>query len=238
VNLRRIALASLGAVSAACSIFVSYEGFTDGLVGDGGKLQTDAPADTRAPDSRDAMARDSSDTQTGDTGATAADAADAALEVLGPNLHSSGSFEDGCKLPWDAYNGTLAPSTTAHSGGKSCRVCVKSTVAPDDTFAADDNRASGAASVGARYRASAWVRADDSAPALPIALLLRAATSTRYYELTEGPKTALDLQWRRLEVTLTVTSANTFPNVVIDGRANPSSNNCFLLDDVEVRQIQ
>jgi hypothetical protein len=226
-------------IFGGCSLLIPLRELERGPGTDAGVAREDAGADGSGPQADTDAAEAGGPTQDAAQSAlTDASVGDAAVETLGPNLHTLGTFEDGCNLPWDAFQGTLAASPIAHTGTRSCRVCVAAGAPAKATFSADDNRSAGPAATGARYLASAWVRADDTLPAGPVALILRAASTSKIFEGVQGPNVSLDTEWRRLQVTLAVTTSDTFPNVVVRGEAASNATGCFLLDDVTVQKIQ
>ncbi len=222
------------ALSGACSWLVSVEGLSTGSPNDAPLVRADAVADSALENVPD-LSRDDAGVRQKDAGSDAdalAERADA-----GPNLHPVGTFEDGCGLPWDAFQGTLSKSDSAHSGTASCRVCARPSAAAGSNFTADDNRAAGPAQANAGYRAVAWVRTDGTGASTPVSLLLRTATPYAILEAKETPPLAVDAEWRRLDVTLAVTQPGGALNVVIYSQQRVGPTPCFLIDDIEVQKI-
>ncbi|MDB4935498.1 MAG: hypothetical protein JWP87_2470 [Labilithrix sp.] len=212
---------------AACSLTTSLDGLSSSagfVTPDGEAGSADASG---VPDAPGGGAPDAS---------TGPDARDAA-ETGGTNLHPAGTFEDGTCAPWNSYQGTIGPSTTAHTGTRSCRACAKPSTT--DIFSADDTGAPGPAIVGATYRAEGWVRTSPGDPAPPfVRLVLRnfKYQGNTFVDLESGdsPKLPIDATWMKFEVVLTVTKAGTL-NVYLPGDAATGA--CFLLDDVVVQRI-
>lgn len=211
----------------ACSLATSLEGFSNGEVavdaaGEAAAAPVDAARDTA--DARDA----SSDTST---------PLDAGDDAGGPNLHPRGTFEDGTCDGWTSYQGSLSPSTVAHTGTASCMACTAPSTA--DFFTADDIGSPGPAVVGATYRAEGWVRTapGKADPGLATIILRNYALDPtfRSLESSGSPDGALDTQWRRFEATMKITQPGGTLNVFIGAQHRPGA--CFLLDDIVVRRI-
>jgi hypothetical protein len=233
---RRARLAGLTAsvgiaafATSACSLLTSLDGLSSG-----GALAVDgaAGADVGTIAAIDA----SSDASTASDTSAASDALDGG-DNAGVNLHPQGSFETGTCAPWVGFQGTVEVVPTAHSGSGACRVC--NSPSTTDYFTADDNSTPGPGTIGASYRAEAWVRADPTAPAPPaVKLFLRnsAIVGGMFTEL-EGSSSApivVNATWQRLEVTLPYTKAGNL-NVFVGADAAPNA--CFVLDDVVLRRV-
>jgi hypothetical protein len=227
--------ATLCALSAACSLFVSL----DELSQSGAGVDSGVGAIDASFESSNVVRTDAADATTRlEAAADASSDGDATGFESEPNLHPLGTFESVCGLPWDAFQGTLARSSLAHSGTGSCRVCATQATPDGSTFAADDNRAAGTAMLSGTYRASAWIRANEDGASTPVALVLRSATTSSILELRESAPINPDPQWQRVEVTLDISKPGGGLNVVLYSTKNAGTPSCFLMDDVAVQRIR
>jgi hypothetical protein len=212
-------IAGLLASLSACTLITSLDGLSGGVPQD----RLDAGALSEADIVTDGARETSSSLDSGDE--------------AGPDLEPQGTFETSTCSPWQSFRGTLVPSSIAHSGAGSCKVCIAAGGAA--SFTADDERSPGPAVVGATYRVEAWVRADPTAPAPPsLVLALRVATIADggFQELEShlSLNVAPDPMWRRVESTLEVTKAGMINAFLA---AEPAANACFLFDDVAIRRL-
>jgi hypothetical protein len=168
----------------------------------------------------------------------AGNATDGAATDAGPNLFPLGDFElGGCA--GDGYYSSLIADSTAHGGGKSCRVC-SSGMSPD-VFSFDSDIDNVALPVGAHYVAEAWIRTATSAgpPANGVELTLRTHTDAPVVEhdLVFTNYTTVTQTWQLLTIELDIKEPG-IPKleVVVDGQYD--SGTCFLVDDIVVRRVQ
>lgn len=224
-------LAGIALACTACSLLTSLDGLSGGS--DGGSGSTDATSDV-------ATSGDASPGADGGTDASDdAPSRDAGDDAGAPSIHPQGTFEGGTCAPWAGYQGSVTASTLAHTGSFSCRVCTAPTTT--DFFTADDNGASGPGTVGATYRAEAWVRTDPSQPApSEINVFLRSFRVDDNgvflaLESASSPDTTIGAQWKYIETTLQLTKPNGRLNVFVGAPHSPGA--CFLLDDVALRRI-
>jgi len=165
-------------------------------------------------------------------------ATDSSAPDAGLNLLPLGDFElGGCS--GDSYYSSLSADSTAHGGGKSCRVCNNG--ASPDVFAFDSDIEGVTPPLNARYSAEAWVRAaaDAGAPASGVELTLRTYTDApvTIHDNALTPRLPLTSTWQRLAIALDVTqSGMTKLTIVLDGQYEKGT--CFLVDDIVVRREQ
>jgi hypothetical protein len=166
------------------------------------------------------------------------DVADSAAADAGMNLFPLGDFElGGCS--GDGYFSSLTTDSTAHGGGKSCRVC-SSGVSPD-VFSFDSDMDGVSPSVGDHYVAEAWIRTATSAgpPAMGVELTLRTHMDAPFAlgDQMSSSYTMVTGTWQRLTIELDILEpAIPKLEVVVDGQYD--SGTCFLVDDIVVRRVQ
>lgn len=227
---RLVAAVWLAATASSCSLFSDLGGLASEVPSDAAAPSNDGGAESGTTKTPDGAASDSSTVVTPDADGGAGDAA-------APNLHPNGTFENGCD-GWGNYYAQLTPSTIAHSGKGSCRVC-SATNNPDTFFTIDDGGASGPPVVGARYLATAWVRGGDTGtfPSFAVANLRTASFNPfASYDQAAGPNTALSTSWIQLSVILTITQAKGNLNVFV-GAPKETATGCFLVDDVRLERL-
>lgn len=216
----------------ACSLFTSLEGFSSTVV------YVEAGSDGIAAGDGTASDRDGGDGST--TIDARVDAGGDAAVVGGVSIHPQGTFEAAdnvCDPGWTAFQGSLAKSATAHSGMASCRVCGAPGIT--DYFTMDDEGAAGAAVVGARYQAEAWVRTDPgfAAPG-PGRIFLRSFRFDGGFidlESSSSLEAQPDSTWRLWTSEITITKPNGKINVFVGVGARPAA--CLLVDDVVLRRM-
>jgi hypothetical protein len=198
--------------AAACHCFGCFVG-----------LGTRAADPEAEPDDLDGGGGDAGEAGLGDGGASS------------ENLHSYGTFEEGCGA-WNGLHSTRASDPLARSGSQSCRVCATG----EGAFFTVGDRGFLAAPPPGRYRAEAWIRAAPGAPAPVKAFLhLRTFRQTPDFEVVEtktGPFDGPDDVWRRAELVLAVTQPAERLNVYV--AAEVAAGACFLLDDVIVVRLE
>ena len=206
-------------VGSACSLATSFDGLADP------SLDAGPPVDGSDPSSPEAAAlSDASEVPV-----------DAGVEA-GENIHPRGTFEDGC-VGWYNYQSTFSTGTLSHDTPGSCRVCSNSGAA-DDVFTADDDSQYIPPTVGAHYRAEAWVRADPSdAVTVPVWLVIRVANRDPFKEHETGRSANVlpNETWQRLEAEVEVVTPGAAIDVHVGGKRTPGA--CFLLDDVRVERL-
>jgi hypothetical protein len=226
-----VSLIAAGSFAAtACSLLNSVDGLTGGagpaLVPEGGE---GGGGGLDATSNGDAVS---------DAAVEASLIRDAGDEA-GSNLHPSGTFEGPTCDPWSGYQGTVEKVTDARTGTGACRICTSPTTT--DYFTADDKGQGGAATVGASYRAEAWVRtAPGKAVPGASSLFLRSFSTAggqfTSLELENSPKKPLTDTWMKLEATLTITKPGGTLNIFVGADTNPGA--CMLLDDVYLERLK
>lgn len=234
---RRILACSVFALAGGCSILTSLDGLsspdneasTPG--GDGGGLD----GTTSATDAGDGASATDASSDTGSSPDVAVDSGTDGGPSL-PNLHPNGTFEANL-VPWGAYQGVATQSDLARTGAHSLRACGTSNV---DFYTADDGSALGPPTIGATYRAEAWVRTSPGASAPPsMTIFLRSVSFTGGFQSIETNDAkapgAITSTWQKLTVTITITKAAERFGIFVG--ADPSAGGCFLLDDVVLQRI-
>lgn len=201
-----------GALVAACSSF-------SGSTSEPGPTDAATPsADVSAPTVMEAGASTDAD---GDSGS----------DDAGENLYPNGSFENGIGT-WVGFQGDVAPSNEAHSGGHSLRVCQGG--GGFATYTGDDKGVFGPVEAGTTYRVSAWFRTTSSkSPPGNAVLHLRTQQGGNNKEV--GPTGAVSPPtdtWQQAFASINVTKPNDDLNVYVEGVSEPDGGTCFLVDDV------
>jgi hypothetical protein len=220
---RRACVAMIVAASglAACSL-TSLDGLTSAT----GEIPDAARIDGTFEASPDAPAADArSDT-------TLVDAGDEA----GVNLYpKGGTLESSCD-PFVGYQGTVAPTSTAHGGSLGgCRACTGP--GTTDYFTADDGTAFGLAASGERFRARLWVRTEVGKPAPPtVSLHIRTVLFPGFNVVSDetSPSVPIDATWKQLEIVSTLAKASNL-NVFVSAIHAPGA--CFVIDDVTLERL-
>jgi hypothetical protein len=216
------------ATSAACSI--SLGGYADG---------ESAAADSSTGGSGDSGFQgsdsDVEDVSVDGAKAPPLDATADAGDTAGPNLETNGTFDTDVD-PWNSYQGALTLSGLAHGGAHSLRVCVN---VLNDIYSADDSQTPGPGTLGATYRARAWIQADPEASTPSyIAIALRNVVdepSFKELESLRSPQIPVPAIWTQIETTLAITKQGLL-NVYIYAAAE--SGTCFLVDDVSLERVK
>ena len=213
---------------SACSLFTSL-GDLDEEVGGG----PDASPDNATNGGADADPN-------AETGGPIVPGSDAALDTSADaervNLHPNGEMEFSCQ-GWYPYNATLESDPTAHGGMASCRVCATKTA--NDTATFDEFGAVLDPVKGGVYVASAWFRVPPDKPPPPSGISLYLGTRDMSNADVEGLYTspmAIDLNWKKLSVQLTVTKDA--KKLRIYGGGTAELGTCFLVDDVRLERWQ
>lgn len=228
--LRKVVALAFFTVCGGCSLLTSLEGFSSGSPDAGpaplADAATESGAETGTPPTDGGVDGAIPTDATVDTGTDAGPP---------PNIHPNGTFEASLD-PWGAYQGTIAPDATAHTGARSLRVCGGTNV---DYFTADDNSALVGPSIGATYRAEGWVRTAPGAVTPPsINIFLRTVDLSRGFEVVElgqNEGAPLTSTWQKLSVTLKVTKPAERLGVFVG--ADWVAGACFLLDDVTLQRF-
>jgi hypothetical protein len=213
--LRRFIAAGGITVAIACSL-PSSEEFTQAIAVDGGSDGGRAP---------DAKPRDATTPNI-----------DAGAPIVNLLTTPQNDFEDGkCDYP-AFYQSTGQPAKPGHSGSWSCKVCRVD--ASKDFYSLNPYIVLEHPTVGKRYRATAWVRAQPGkADSQQIALTVRTHKIDPYRETEQHDGVAVDLteDWMQLANYLDVTRPAEALDIFIAGQTSPGGDpRCFLADDLVV----
>jgi hypothetical protein len=164
------------------------------------------------------------------TEASPIDASDGGLDVLDANnVIWSDDFEQGC-AGWTPQYGSVASTTTAHSGTNACLVCNTSS-GPYFTF---DHGTTPFAPIeaGVSYTGRVWVRVapQTSTPNLVCADVLRTVDSMGSY-VQQAPYTELPVTqaWTQLSSTMLVDAGIAMSGYIALNHYNLGD--CFIVDD-------
>ncbi len=157
--------------------------------------------------------------------------------VVLPNLVVNGTC-DVDTSDWLAFQSTVSLSTTARTGAHSCMVCGAGL--PDFTMD-DDNPTVPSADPGEIFFGQAWVRTAPGTAIPTTAYFEMRDSTTQNGEASSMP--ALDGTWQQLTLMHTVgapTGGGPQPvEVLIAGKTDaPSTNPCFVVDDITLVRVQ
>lgn len=150
---------------------------------------------------------------------------------VGANLLENAGFEDGCN-GWSSSSGNLTVDTVFHGGTKSCRVCT--TGAEAGLYLS--RPFGGAAKVGEKYAASAWLRnapATGNASSFTIGVRsLDAGQSDVETFSQQAP--VLTSSWQEVTMSFEIQKPGAALLRVEIGAGEAPAGSCFLVDDVVV----
>jgi hypothetical protein len=155
-------------------------------------------------------------------------------------LVENGSFENGCGEPLFSSNGAITPdSTTAKTGGKSCKLCRTPGGEPSLYFYA---RLDVQPKVGEVYEVSAWMR---KAPGIEsggdgeIAIGGLDVNGSQNGDSGSGAGlSAITDTWKEAKATWTVARDDGVKVRVVVGLPAAADNVCFLVDDLSVKKTK
>jgi len=153
---------------------------------------------------------------------------------VGANLLENPGFEDGCN-GWSSSSGNLTVDAVFHGGARSCRVCttgVEAGLYLSRPFG-------GAAKVGEKYVASAWLRnAPSAGNANSFTLGVRSLDAGQSdVETFSQQASVLTSSWQEVTMSFEIQKPGSALLRVEIGAGEAPAGSCFLVDDVAVRKL-